>query len=260
MTEKLDNLFKTDDGKQKISASTPQELVNSKRRIVGICNSLKTSSQEYKPEKTIASIQRYIDEPIKTERILYSEISNYIFSLDPNERGTFATNAEKLLSFSYSDSGCDSDCRKIIIKIYDHSQLALYQIENASKIVVAGIEDTKNNMQMELVKEIKGMEKEYITILGIFAAIVLAFVGGITFSSSVLQHMASVSIFRLLIVIDFLGVVLVNIVYLLMKFIFVINGHDTELFKIKSTNIFFAIVGILIIASWFVCKLFLKTP
>ena len=252
MMEKLDNLFKTDDGRKKITASTPQELENSRRRIVGICNSLKTSSQEYKPEKTVISIKKYIDEPVKMERILYSEISNYIFSLEPNERGTFATNAEKLLSFSYSDSACDSDCRRIIIKIYDHSQLALYQIENASNIVTAGIEDTKNNLQTELIKEIKGMEKEYITILGIFAAIVLAFVGGITFSSSVLQHMACVSIFRLLIVIDFLGLVLINTIYLLMKFIFVINGHDTELFKIEKTNRFFSVVGILIIVSWFI--------
>lgn len=60
--------------------------------------------------------------------------------------------------------------------------MALHQIENVNNIFANSIGEAKENLQ----KQIKGVEKEYITILGIFAAIVLAFVGGITFSNSVL--------------------------------------------------------------------------
>jgi len=64
------------------------------------------------------------------------------------------------------------DSKKLIVKIYDHFQLALHQIENVNNIFANSIEEAKENLQ----KEIKSVEKEYISILGIFAAIVLAFV------------------------------------------------------------------------------------
>ena len=85
-------------------------------------------------------------------------------------------------------------------------------------------------------KEIKSVEKEYISILGIFAAIVLAFVGGITFSTSVLQNISMVSIFRLLLVIDFLAFILINTIYILVKFIFTINEKNANFFNVKALN------------------------
>ena len=77
------------------------------------------------------------------------------------------------------------------IKIYDHFQLVLYQIENINNIFADGIEEAKTNLK----QEVKGIEKEYISILGIFASIVLAFVGGI------MQNIGSSSIYRILLVV-----------------------------------------------------------
>lgn len=113
------------------------------------------------------------------ERILYSEISSYVFAMDMNARGVFATNVEKLMIYALNTKSeeISDDCCKMIVKIYDHFQLALNQTENVKMILGARIEETKINLK----NEIKGIEKEYISILGIFAAIVLAFVGGITF-------------------------------------------------------------------------------
>ena len=90
------------------------------------------------------------------------------------------------------NNNVSEDSKRIIIKIYDHFQLALHQIENVNNIFASSIEEAKENLK----KEIKGVEKEYISILGIFAAIVLAFVGGITFSTSVLQNISSVSVWK----------------------------------------------------------------
>ena len=51
------------------------------------------------------------------------------------QRGAFATNLEKLLLYSLDDGNSISeDSKKIIVKIYDHSQLALHQIENVNNI------------------------------------------------------------------------------------------------------------------------------
>ena len=134
----------------------------------------------------------------------------------------------------------------MIVKIYDHFQLALHQIENVNNIFANSIEEAKENLQ----KQIKGVEKEYITILGIFAAIVLAFVGGITFSTSVLQNISATSIFRLLLVVDFLAFVLINTIYILLKFIFAINDKNTKLFNIKALNIACLLIAIIIVISW----------
>ena len=106
------------------------------------------------------------------------------------------------------ENNVNQDIKKIILKIYDHSQLVLYQIENANNIFINSIEESKQSLE----KSVKSIEKEYITILGIFASIVFAFVGTITFSASVLENISSVSIYRLLLVIDFLAFIFINIV------------------------------------------------
>ena len=57
-------------------------------------------------------------------------------------------------------------------------------------------------------KEIKGIQKEYITILGIFAAIMLAFVGAFTFSTSVLNNLGKADTLELVAVAIVIGLVL----------------------------------------------------
>ena len=184
-------------------------ILQSTRKINAICKALTLETQKYAPQKTVENIDAYISSPNKLDRILYSEISSFVFSLEMEERGVFATNLEKLLLYSLDDNNnVNEDSKRIIIKIYDHFQLALHQIENVNNIFASSIEEAKENLK----KEIKGVEKEYISILGIFAAIVLAFVGGITFSTSVLQNISSVSVFRLLLIVDFLAFVLINII------------------------------------------------
>ncbi len=244
---KLDLLLKTDDNST-ISLNTSEHYTNTKRSINSICKALCLETKDYFPQKTVENIQAYLESSDKIDRILYSEISSFVFSLDIPSRGAFATNLEKLLlhALNSKEPTISSDCRKIIIKIYDHFQLALLQIENANHIFANSIEDAKINLQAE----IKGIEKEHISILGIFAAIVLAFVGGITFSSSVLQNIEKASIFRILIIVDFLAFVLINVIYILIRFIAIINEKEHQLFKIRYLNKFCLFTAILILIAW----------
>lgn len=212
----LDVLLRTTDNTT-MSLEQSIKFNNTKRKINAICKALTLETKKYDPQKTVENINTYIASPNKLDRILYSEISNYVFSLEMAQRGIFATNLEKLLLYTLDENNnVAEDSKKLIVKIYDHFQLALHQIENVNNIFANSIKEAKENLQ----KEIKSVEKEYISILGIFAAIVLAFVGGITFSTSVLQNISMVSIFRLLLVIDFLAFILINTIYILVKFIF----------------------------------------
>lgn len=245
MSDSADKLLKNEEpGEEKPHKANA--YTNTKRKIREICVSLHESAEEYQPDDTVELIKKYINESEKMDRILYSEISKYIFSMSIKERATFQTNVESLLQHVLDESSVEEDCRKIVIKIYDHNQLALYQIENVTNIFASKTNDTKRYIE----SEIRSAEKEYVTILGIFAAIVLAFVGGITFSTQVLQNISAVSIYRLLLVIALLALVLLNAIWLLLKFLLVINNNESKFYNIYYINIGIIIIVFLIALVW----------
>lgn len=88
------------------------------------------------------------------------------------------------------------------------------------------------------------MQSEYITILGIFASIVLAFTGGMTFSTSVLENISSSSIYRIIVISLILGLILFNIIWLLIDFLRDINGKTIRKWWIILLLNFLIIAGI----------------
>ena len=239
--EKFSKKFVDLQNQSESSAYQTNKFNDMKKIIADVLKDCSKDTQNYNPQTTVEIIKDFLDSHDVLDRILYSEISNHIFG--DSKRGTLNTNMDKLINYTYAlqDKGeIDDRCVKWITKLYDHSQLAIYQIENqverAQEIFVESNRKTKVHFE----KQIKGIEKEYISILGIFASIILTFVGGMTFSTSVLQNISSVSIFRLLLTVDFLAVVLINTIYILIKFILVINEKNTRysLGKVKAKRIF----------------------
>jgi hypothetical protein len=193
-----------------------QEYLISKEEIQKICSSLCYKSNEYMPSMTMTILKNYINNDTKLDRMLYSEITNRIYGMDEGVRGTFLTNVESLLEYTLNlPKNIECDCRKIVVKIFDHCQLANYQIENAGNIAEKSNDRVKAKIIEEVNRDMKVIEREYITILGIFASIVLAFMGGISFSSATLNAMKDVSIFRLLLIVDLLAFILINSIALL---------------------------------------------
>lgn len=225
MADTIGNLLKEDDGKSIGPADSQKNLIESKRRMRVICLSLSTDTVLYDPVDTVSSIQTYISKPSKIDRLLYSEISGYIAGLDEKSRGVFTTNIEKLLQYVLEDSNSvTDDTRKICIKLYDHFQLNIIQIERANTITKEGISKAMENEVENLHSEIKGIQKEYITILGILAAIMLAFVGAFTFSTSVLNNLGNVGIWELIIVALVVGLVFTLLISILIDFLREINS------------------------------------
>ena len=89
--------------------------------------------------------------------------------------------------------------------------------------IKAKLENTENTFELKFEKidknlnkskkTLKGLQKEYVAILGIFASIVLAFTGGLSFSSAVLSNIAQSSIYRICAVSLIIGLVLTNIIF-----------------------------------------------
>ncbi|WP_276788561.1 hypothetical protein [Veillonella magna] len=232
----LDKLTHTVD-KQNSPSKSSVKFRYTQQAIQKICDSLSIDNPSYRPFETISKINDYLNSNNKLERILYSEISSYFFNLDSSPRASFIANAEKLLHYSLNiDNEVNEDIKKLIVKIFDHIQLANYQNDNLTSIVANNVEDIKDSVTRNLLEQIKKIEREYISILGIFAAIILTFVGGITFSTSVLDNISSSSIFRLLLIIDFLAFILINTLYLLIKFILTINDKTIDFYNITTLN------------------------
>lgn len=113
----------------------------------------------------------------------------------------------------------------------------------------------KSQIKLNLIEEkMKASQKEYIAILGIFAAIILAFTGGITFSTSVLENFHKSSIYRTVFVILLIGFTLVNILYLLFLFIDKLTRTEKCVISAKPVIIFDTIIvtfAIILYALWY---------
>ena len=108
----------------------------------------------------------------------------------------------------------------------------------------------------DAVEKVDEMQKQYITILGIFASIVLAFTGGIAFSTSVLENIGNASIYRVVLIATGLAFVLLNIIYVLTRFVQEIAKKDTDEIKypvyMKTLNgVCIAVVIVIIVCWWF---------
>ena len=147
------------------------------------------------------------------------------------------------------------DISKEIVKLYDHTNLDIARINYTktmtnetmselakNRLLVTNLEnnvreseDSLKELSNQAIEDLKqlsrkvqdrqeDMQKEYITILGIFAAIVLAFTGGIVFSSSVLENIDKSSIYRITLIAFIIGLVFFDLIWLLIDFIRDING------------------------------------
>ena len=146
---------------------------------------------------------------------------------------------EEQLKFDFEeDTKKAKNYKKCLEKLYDHINLEsvrfnyLKSIENST---IGRIENSDKKIQeieerhKQIQDDIDKQRSQYIVILGIFASIVLAFVGGMIFSSSVLSNMHKVGIYKLTFVMCFVALFFGNILFALFKFIKDINSvNDTE--------------------------------
>lgn len=226
-----DKLLKTEESNaRKVAKNKSNSDSNiNKNYMRQICNSL--SDDDYDPQKTVEIIQDYLEYDKDSMRLMYSELSNHLFSIFKNEKyeSDYNFNINKLYNYAMNDANMCGDCRKIIIKLFDHSSLVSYQITGIEKIAEEISEKVAEKNKETLMDSMKDSEKQYITILGIFASIVLAFTGGIAFSTSVLSNIDKASIYRLVFVTSLLGFMLFNTICVMFEFVREINNKSLDL-------------------------------
>ena len=106
--------------------------------------------------------------------------------------------------------------------------------------------DAVTEMAKDIKNSQKDMQKDYITILGIFAAIILAFTGQFAFSSSILENIGSSTAYRLVLIALIIGLVFFNLIWVLIDFIREICGKDISTQPKRKWN-WFTVVNIILV-------------
>lgn len=197
-------------------------------------------------------------------RHLYSDIFHTITLIDNADNKKYSLESLNLVikeiynvvsnGKEYNEDFCLS-----IKKLYDHINLDIGRIEYTKKIAEKiNAENLKTKEELNTIAtKAEKMQKEYITILGIFSSIVITFVAGMSFSSSVLSNIDKTSINRLSFVMVMLAIFLFNFLHLLLDFIRKINNNPTEPPPNKNTsliggiNVVLFIMLIIILTAWY---------
>lgn len=165
------------------------------------------------------------------------------------------------------------DISDSIRKLYDHVSLDIARIsysdagdrKTAGETAIVDMQSQLNQIKTEIDKakiaqnnveaELGKQQREYIAILGIFAAIVLAFTGGIAFSTSVLKSINTVSVYRITMVSLIIGLVLINVLFGLFYYVDrLVNGLQKNRKKLKPLLFSNAILCVLLsitIIAWY---------
>ena len=197
---------------------------------------------KYAPQDTISKIDVFVPTNDKTFRIMYSEINSRFIQLGNDEQSKILSNVELLLQhITESNTDENSINEKIIriaFKIYDHLQLINSQIDCTEKTITPHLEEIEQKMREDFKKDLKSVERDHVTILGIFAAIVLAFVGTFTFSTSMLSNIGQASFIKLFIVGSLILTAFYSIMSLLINFLREINGTKRQNMPLNIFTIF----------------------
>lgn len=200
----------------------------------------------------------------KKYRILYSEITSIIINKSAEDIEDTLAVLNKLLDMSANPTEY-----KRLVKIYDHVQLIYHQLnmidlkvkktgltiedmilkqtEENSKAIIDKLEDKVSDVEKMIVEQteenskaiideledkVSNVEKNSISILGIFASIVVAFTAGITFNASVLANMHNVNIYKLIFVIIMISQGTLHLVHLLMNNLYRISNETKGIYPV----------------------------
>ena len=187
----------------------------------------------------------------------YSDVTMYLFNITGADYSQLDTMVNRIKAIL--EEMPNSEAKKSVFKLCDHLNLELVRLRYLLPKIQgtnAEIQEADNKVNdltrqtNDIKKNAEDMQKNYITILGIFASIVLAFVSSLAFSTSVLQNIDKASIYRLVAVVSLIAIFIVNTLNFLFSFIMRIHyGRDDESSKFKPLNLFNIIMPLIILLT-----------
>ncbi len=141
----------------------------------------------------------------------YSKITTIILNSTRDKEQAFMTLTQNIRTLKeIQDNKEVESIKPKLEKLYDRMNLECIRLQDFDekmsrvKDVSIKLEDDLNKNYEKLSEELNKQQTQYITILGIFASIVLTFVGGLAFSTSVLSNIDKANAYRLVFVMAFI--------------------------------------------------------
>ena len=162
----------------------------------------------------------------KYKRLLYSEFSSIFFDCSEEEEGIVLTNLEEIsdLSFSNIDKGQANKIDLMIIKIYDHLNLAsrqLLSLKNTDDIiqdkVESFLEEQLQGLKNGMEENNRNVTTNLISLVGIFTALSFVVFGGITSFQSIFSNIRGIPLTKVMILGCIWAIAIVNIVFWMKK-------------------------------------------
>ena len=220
-----------------VNLFTNEAFIRNGKILKDICIALDCETNNFNPSKVEELLHEYKKGNKWKGRIIYSFISNYIFDLyygdNDEDFGRISTNSRSFLDYVFNkckNNEYGEDYENILtdaIKIYDHVNLSLTQ---RGKIEFSSAEARNqiNELASEIKTDIKSSEKNYITILGIFASIVIGAVGA--YQSVLSASVSATNETTRLLGLKIVGIsfVVSNVLFILTQFVIKLNDKDKK--------------------------------
>lgn len=191
--------------------------------------------------------------------------------ITPDSRDGLVTNLDLILSYAdeHYDSQIDKRSIKGIGKLADHLELENLRLSRIEQIKIIGEKVSLEKSQAEILikdntekiqsqqEEIKNMNTQMVSVLGIFSAVVLAFFGGLSYFTSAFSNLNNIPLSKALMLASILGLVICDTIYMLLNFILSIIRQDKLIqkrawgdFSIKFVNIALILIFIASAIMW----------
>ena len=210
----------------------------------------------------------YSDEYRQMYSELYPMISGSLDKHDIDESCPLIDNFEMLRNYIKEKMLIDKKMEEKlehlygkILKLSDHVNLEIQRHNHRKVLIEETAKAKKENDKLRddlkrTKKKIKRLQTEFIVILGIFAAIVMAFSGGITLLGSSLEGMVGTNPYKIAFVILLCGIILFNVMAMLMEYIYrVVNDLESSInnrrpWFVIAVNLLLIFMFIIVVCLW----------
>ncbi len=224
-----------------------QELVNLLEAIaddIDFHGSVQDCDEQTMRQKADEYFVKFKDFYARIDRHRYSDISKFIDGQLQDTVDSLRDNVKAIIKCAEANGYCDENstsenfiCYKKLNKLYDHIELEVARYSSVKKIQLVaeeqGIKEQKVNTLLNNAKQAveeaqnqaKNLSQQLISILGIFAGIIVTFSFATTVVGETIANLAKSDLIYLCFVICVLGLVFLNLLAFLMSFITKLSGH-----------------------------------
>lgn len=176
-------------------SSNPVFLNQMQAQILNLCRALDQSvaTGQFDCVKWVSELNDYISN--SQNRLLYNDISNYIFSKNGREYGSMMTNLETVIDYAMGhlrpQAGHPDRQKEIlykaILKFYDHLNLAQKQVEMFDSDRKSLQQDIELEVKTEISNATKDITSQLVGLVALFTAMSFLVFGGIASLDSIFQ-------------------------------------------------------------------------